>query len=55
MINFQVYENSTGFIAIDTNGNCGYGNSVDAAIADLQLAYDDSELEVYDLEFTLEV
>lgn len=48
---FQIFENSLGFCAIDSNGNCGYGNSTSEAIADLQLAYDDAEMEVFNLEF----
>lgn len=53
-ITFQVYSNSLGFIAIDSNGNEGYGDTADAAIADLQLAYDDANFEVFDFTFTPE-
>lgn len=52
--NFQIFQNAIGFIALADDGNCGYGSSVDEAIADLQLAYDDADFEVYDFVFEAE-
>lgn len=53
-VTFTVYSNSLGFIAVDSNGNEGYGDTAEAAVADLQLSYDDADFEVCDFSFTLE-
>ena len=54
MIDYMVYQNSTGFVAMASDGNCGYGDSTDAAIADLQLCYDDADFDVFDFVFEAE-
>ena len=53
-VTFVVTECSLGFTAKDSNGNVGFGSSVDEAIADLQLAYDDADFDVCDFVFTPE-
>lgn len=51
MIEFMVYQQGAEFTAIASDGNVGFGPTAEAAIADLQLCYDDAEFDVFDLVF----
>lgn len=50
-VTFEVYQNETGFIALDDLDNVGYGDTAQAAIDDLVQSYGDVEVDVFDIVF----
>lgn len=50
-VTFEVYQNETGFIALDDLDNVGYGDTAQAAIDDLLESYEDVDVETFNVTF----